>query len=460
MSLSASEHQLRYIASIKEEIEKQKTTYKKVVRFPTLPQFACEINQFYLKPVIILAPDLQFPHEFVKTFECSDCKSKVKKDGWSTSHRYVHGIDCGSYLLQRRYKCQNRNCSRKTFDALTLLDQCESIPDFVRFAYPIVKGGSTWFHRKLSDLVVSDAISGKTFDEQCQLIQSCRLSDYSTKRASYCSKQSYLRSSGSLKPMDEIFSDMDDKGGFNEILCPDTKTITDFYNSFVKDRIEFIDKCFNAIEIAQILKQDSTFRIQDHTKVQTTEGKFVSIDKNARAFMLNATGEIVATSSAKGETKELIIQLLRSIKARCDKHGWPYPQVIFTDNAIAHEKSIKSVFPDIRVAQDLKHLINRPLEFISKSHPFSGDFSRSFHGAFTMSVEKNVQSRNLNWYKVPGPLDSPEVIIKRVDSVISDYHKNYSDLFNKEFFKTWETQKEQIHKYVFEVYVNGKLSNI
>jgi len=164
---------------------------------------------------------------------------------------------------------------------------------------------------------------------------------------------------------------------------------------------------------------------------------------------MNGSGEVIAYHSSKGETKELIKNELDIIKNRCKDDEMP--EIIFTDNAGSHEASIKKVFPRAKVGQDLKHLINRPLEHCAKSHEHYSAFSIAFHGAFTDNPEVIQRSRSGKIVNVPGMLPGPDEIIRRAEIVISRFKALCSaGLFLKDFDHVWENQKEQIHLYIFE----------
>ena len=160
-------------------------------------------------------------------------------------------------------------------------------------------------------------------------------------------------------------------------------------------------------------------------------------------------------TSSVGETSILIYGMLTRIKERCIRLIIPFPRIIFSDNAAAHEATFKKVFPQVLAGQDLVHLIKRPLEHVKRNHDFYGSFCKAFHEAFTTSTKVPVKSRNGKMYNVKGPLDAPDVIIDRVEKVIAHWNTTFPDLLNDAFFKSWETQKTNIRKYVFEVYING-----
>ena len=66
------------------------------------------VADFYLKPIIICAPHLNFPSHSIL---CGICKSfPMKSVGWGPNDRYIHGLSSGVYLCQYRYKCSNKHC--------------------------------------------------------------------------------------------------------------------------------------------------------------------------------------------------------------------------------------------------------------------------------------------------------------------------------------------------------------
>lgn len=142
----------------------------------------------------------------------------------------------------------------------------------------------------------------------------------------------------------------------------------------------------------------------------------------------------------------------------CEISNAAYASVVFTDNAAAHETCIKSVLPGCKVGQDLKHLINRVLENCSKNHPLYAQFCKNFHGALVGCSKVPAQSRNGKVYYVPEPLKEPETIITCGDAMIKHFKSLPSGptLFTNSFDTTWNYQKTQIRRYIFEVYVNGK----
>ena len=87
-------------------------------------------------------------------------------------------------------------------------------------------------------------------------------------------------------------------------------------------------------------------------------------------MILNGTGQITGfLRIGKSETRADLETLLNALKARCTRLGVAFPRYFFVDNAEAYEGIIKSVMGEnVVVLQDIKHLINRILETVSKKN--------------------------------------------------------------------------------------------
>ena len=59
-------------------------------------------------------------------------------------------------------------------------------------------------------------------------------------------------------------------------------------------------------------------------------------------------------------------EALLKIKEKCIRLGTPFPEWICVDNVRNDENTVHEVFPLCKVVQDVKHLINRVVENLSK----------------------------------------------------------------------------------------------
>ena len=83
------EYQKSFVEDVKQQLKKN----SKVILFYPKTSYggSGNVNDYYLKPVIVVSPDY-FPG-FNGTCPC--CNDKVKVYGWQTNHRYVHGLRNG-----------------------------------------------------------------------------------------------------------------------------------------------------------------------------------------------------------------------------------------------------------------------------------------------------------------------------------------------------------------------------
>ena len=259
------------------------------------------------------------------------------------------------------------------------------------------------------------------------------------------------------------FSALDDPEFYNEMPSPDVQTITEFFNSYIEERDNELDNHLSNITISDVISFDSTFHVQKTTKVKNSNNSgFSAVDEDAALFVLNGTGEVIDQCNSKGETAATLIPLLRGIKNRRLEQGKTDNDVfyVFCDNAMSWEVTIKSVFPNAKVGQDGKHLVNRLVECCSKTHPLYGEFTADLHAAFFGKETIPVYSRDGQVYKIPARLDHPEVIITRVERKIAAYKLISQGLLKPEFDACWETQKPQITKSIFDGLQDGNQAHI
>ena len=102
-----------------------------------VPSGLSSLENYYQKPVIIMAPHLQFG----PIGKCLKCNMDIKPDGWSPTTRRVENLTCCSYLIQYKYKCK---CGTFTADSL-LNDDDAKVPDYLKLFYPITSTKQMWF---------------------------------------------------------------------------------------------------------------------------------------------------------------------------------------------------------------------------------------------------------------------------------------------------------------------------
>ena len=68
-----------------------------------------DVNNFYLKKVICVAPHLNFS-KFKNEIKCSACSSVLHTKGWSKNIRNVHDLNGVCYAMIYNYTCNTGNC--------------------------------------------------------------------------------------------------------------------------------------------------------------------------------------------------------------------------------------------------------------------------------------------------------------------------------------------------------------
>ena len=164
---SCNQIQEAYITKIKESIKLSEANSLPVLRenpLLTMEGLCC-------KPVLIIAPDIQFRDVDLKCpcsvpIESSEpstpgrpCGQNLKSNGWQTTHRYIHSNDTGMYVLQKIYMCALHGCK----DALDVIRD-NGTPEYVKVFYPVVWGDETVFHKNLANFILNSALTAQIFD--------------------------------------------------------------------------------------------------------------------------------------------------------------------------------------------------------------------------------------------------------------------------------------------------------
>ena len=100
MSLRCSDIQSRWIGTLKTKINNSESCDYFAVEPSLKINRSDALESHYLKPVIIVAPDVQFSEFILDSVVCSGCKiaGKLESSGWVDSYRYVHGIKSGIFM--------------------------------------------------------------------------------------------------------------------------------------------------------------------------------------------------------------------------------------------------------------------------------------------------------------------------------------------------------------------------
>jgi hypothetical protein len=171
---------------------------------------------------------------------------------------------------------------------------------------------------------------------------------------------------------------------------------------------------------------------------------------------MGGDGTISAVEHLEKEDSENVTRILENMKEKCKKLGCPFPLYFCTDNTNAWADTINKVFPNARVCQDIKHLINRIVEKTAKSSAYYSNFAKEVHGAFC-DPDTTVTDRNGKVWVVAGLLKPPAEIIRLLEQIKNNYRilPEGEKLFLKDFDTVFENQKKVITKHVFDPIINN-----
>jgi hypothetical protein len=147
--------------------------------------------------------------------------------------------------------------------------------------------------------------------------------------------------------------------------------------------------------------------------------KHVAIQEEGLLISMGANGQIDCVIPTKSTGKDEVKDMLFRLKRKCDDRGAPYPTWFCVDDVRAQEKTIKDVFPNADVVQDVKHLVNRLVEQLCKSHPLYGRICEKIHGAVGGDGKQSVIDRNGQSREVSRMLRQPQDMINKLNQVQS-----------------------------------------
>jgi hypothetical protein len=253
-----NEIQLKQINEVKSTVDRQKTNKTatsavSLVHWPPrqtslYQKVSPKVDAHYCRPVLALVPDLNFPG---LEMLCPSCRrEKLLRHGWADitakrkragssvgpveTYRYIHGIYEGYYLVQARYICNDKINCKATTTAYNWLES-DVCPDHVRLALKIFTlSHESGLMQEVKDMLMTDAMSPKSFEDIQLFIKTMRNTQYLRRRALYyASVTSFVASHGTITA-DQFkeraaFSAIDDSRGYNEDLGPSAGYLIEFF---------------------------------------------------------------------------------------------------------------------------------------------------------------------------------------------------------------------------------------
>ena len=153
--MSVNKLQEKFIKEISNQIAGNKSSEQvPFIKYPKEHVYTerPDVENFYLKPVIICIPHKQFPRISIL---CPVCRQNFKPLCWPTNPiaRSIHGLRQSLYILQYRYGCQ---CG--TSDSLTVI---KNMPSYCQtmYAFGMITHKSA-IENDLLVYITSDATTG------------------------------------------------------------------------------------------------------------------------------------------------------------------------------------------------------------------------------------------------------------------------------------------------------------
>lgn len=350
---------------LKEKSTKFNETYCPFILYPELNSYNefPNIKSYYCKKTYVFIPHIQCPD--VKRC-CPSCNKELNNGGYPSNPfcRVVEDVHEISYLLQYRYNCNHCN---KTVYSMELL---ENYPIYVQLQIPIILSEKSAYTKNLLLMLINDCTNNKSFSSISRSIGIYRSTNYLTKKALYLSsidlhkkvlQKNTLLTNNSVNYDFESFSSFDDINGYNEHLYPDSKFLSDIFIKYINDNKDLMEKLQLPTSSTNGLSIDTTFNVMKRTKIYNiNDGKFVPQEERQLSIIMTIEGQIISMEQFKDNnvhkgTKEQ----LRKYKNFCMENNYELPTYISVDNCCYMKNLLTDVFPNVKIVQDAKHVINR-----------------------------------------------------------------------------------------------------
>jgi len=377
--IQVSSPQKQYIDGIIKEAQEWNKTFKwkhQNIPFPILhrPKHHLEktldelkVEDFYLKPVYILAPHIQgklFPR-----MSCPFClierPTLISEGPKSCSIRTILDVQDDSSLVQYVYRCKSCNSKRSASEFIHPSDLFNiGFPDLTR------KNGIS---RRLTSSLLSLMTSSAPLYATLHDMTNERFHQYLSRKLAY----HHLKGlDAAAKLHNSSFSKMDEDSGYNTALNLNYSFVRDFVNNKL-DSPE-LEKVFKEhlekITIPFAISIDNTFKARKKTFIydnsdNSNRPQKLNLEENGHCFVMGATGQIIAFTATKGEQlrNDKMMKFFTEIKKRADDQNVKI-KYITTDTCCNGGKFWKEIFPDATVLLDLQHMIFRLKESLKKNN--------------------------------------------------------------------------------------------
>lgn len=396
-------------------------------------------------------------------------KTGLKPKEWQSnpSARYVHDVTGGIYFMSYLYQCGTCSLDKQGFEKLY-----RDLPESLKSQFNIQLSPRSAYTDQFISFVCTSVSSTSTLMDTVKTLGNIRCTRYLERRWQYESARDFFEKHPPIGVTDTVcegFSSIDNPEGYNEILHLDFQTLVDIFCDYVAQQKPVIESIQDNMPVPFCVSMDTTKKIRKRTTTFKPghRSSHVRSVENGMNFILGCDGTVISRKAITNDSMEMMKPQLTELKLRAIKQN-SVIQFFVVDNCCQARDTILSIFSEnnndgrymTSVIQDVKHLINRPLEMVNKMHKLYASFVADLHGAVTNGGKTiKVKSRNGQWANVDAPLDTSDVIWHRLEMVVENYSKALCDggeelsaLFLKDFHKEFHNQKYHWLHCVQEIY--------
>ena len=252
-------------------------------------------------------------------------------------------------------------------------------------------------------------------------------------------------------------------------MQPTNDTIVDIFNLYVDKHKNQIQDALVTLPISSVVSSDDTFNVMQRTKEYNCKTKQTkqsnSISENCLHTIMGANGHIVQQSRLIGETNAAKLGDFTHLKDRLQEqntkiHFWTVDNCCHSKNFINQQMG-----PDVKVFQDIKHLINRFIEQTCRTSSLYSDFSVELHHCFTNNNITVLSRDNVTKKEIRERLLEGKQIWKNICDVVARYKQmdkqsgggtTTNSLFGSKFDDTMAAQEYHVLNCIGDPLINDK----
>eukprot|EP00884_Botryococcus_braunii_P002320 jgi/Botrbrau1/12089/Bobra.0186s0013.1 len=452
--------------------------------FGQLPEsFACCNAE-----LVVLGPQLFWPQHF-ECPHCPKCKKKggVTGNGWSSYVRRVAGLARVFYLIQYRWRCgkcpghDNKQFNFQFLSSMANGEVREGIISqldtpklkFILDQLPFVLTARGAVAKELLDLISSNVLNGMSFHGSSLVVKEMQTLSHYRAQAQFLQFHVAMeqKSRGTLfsRPMKKVPY----VGQKHTVYAPSPQYLASLYLTEGQSRRDFLKLLLGNFS-GRFWRLDWTFR--DTKYIRDASGQRVF---QAVFTIMNEHGELVLQLfTVTADNFEEIKCALAQLRAHIITNSLQMPEFVWVDNVLKFEKQIQSVFPDLKVLQDVYHVLARYSKLIPDSHCLKGPFVAALSDAMLIPNEQDRRDvikyykgkgisqqetvgKSRSWWKkrirysVPGP----HALAERVKQVVAKFRGKRDPRLPEGLNLLITPEMEDVHANQIDLMLMGYMSD-